>query len=618
MILLEKFKKIILVLISLILLYLIPSITVFAEDEGAETGAASLEKAKDLLSKMTLEEKIGQMMQPDINCLNNKENVTKYALGSLLCGGNSGPKDYKPESWADMIDSYQELALKTRLHIPILFGIDALHGNNRVYSAVIFPFNIGIGTSHDTWVAETAGRITALECAAIGAYWTFAPCVAVAKDPRWGRTYESFSEDSELTAEMGAAFLKGLQGTNISNQDSILGTSKHFLGDGGTVYGTGINSMLDEGDTRVSEDELRKVYLRPYVDAVKAGVRAIMVSYSSWNGKKMHGNKYLLTDVLKNELGFTGFLVSDWGGYKQLPGSFEEQIRDCVNAGMDMLMIPDNLSAVIETLKRLVKEGKVPESRIDDAVLRILRVKFEMDIFSHPFADRELLKQVGSAEHRELARKCVQKSVVLLKNEDNLLPLSQDLKKILVAGEKADDIGSQCGGWTLTWQGNSGNITTGTTILKAVKNAVSPSTKVVYVKTPEDIKGQDVDNADVIIAVVGEKAYSEFFGDRELPYIDFDDNKLMIRLSEFKKSIVTILISGRPLMINKILPVSRAFLAVFLPGTEGDGIADVIFGKYYPTAKLPMSWPMDKSQFPLRTGDADYNPLFLLGDGLTY
>ena len=568
-----------------------------------------------LLSMMTIEEKIGQMTQVDLNAIKaNPEDITKYFIGSLLCGGDTEPDDITPAGWADVYDMYQAYALKTRLKIPYIYGIDAVHGHNNVMGAVIFPHNVGLGCTRNPELVKEAEHVTAEEIAGTGIDWDFAPCIAVSRNERWGRTYEAFGETPELSSELGIAAVEGLQGSDLSGASSILACAKHYMGDGGTTDGK------DQGNTECDEATLRRLYLPPYKAAVNAGVGTVMISYSSWNGEKMHGNKYLVTDVLKNELGFRGFVVSDWAAIDQLSPNFKDDIEKSINAGLDMIMIPNgpgaknNYVEFINDLKELVKEGKVSESRIDDAVRRILRVKFEMDLFEHPYTDRALTAKIGSKEHREVARECVRQSLVLLKNQNKTLPLSKDLKKIFVAGKSADDIGNQCGGWTISWQGKSGdNISGGTTFLQAVKGAVSKDTKVVY---SED--GSGAAGCDVGVVVVGETPYAEMFGDRKDLSLSEDDMSVIKKVKDAGIPVVVILISGRPMIINDALGLSDAFVAAWLPGSEGEGITDVIFGDYKPTGKLSHSWPKDMSQIPVNFGDKNYDPLFPYGYGLSY
>lgn len=572
------------------------------------------QKADKILAGMTLEEKIGQMTQVDENAIvKSPEDITKYYIGSLLSGGNSEIADISPKGWADVYDKYQSYALKTRLKIPMIYGIDAVHGHNNVSSAVIFPHNIGLGCTRNPKLVEKASMITAKEIAATGIDWTFAPCVAVVRDERWGRSYESFGESPELVKELGASAVKGLQGRKLDGKTSVLSCAKHFLGDGATVNGK------DQGDTQCDEKTLREVYLPAYIEAIKAGAGSIMVSFSSWNGKKMHGNKYLLTDLLKKELGFEGFLVSDWAAIDQLPGDYKSDIEESINAGLDMVMIPfgagtpNNYIEFVTYLKELVASGKVPVSRIDDAVRRILKIKLQMGLFEHPYTDRSLLSSVGSAEHRQIARDCVRQSLVLLKNQNRLLPLNKNIGSLLIAGSGADNLGMQCGGWTISWQGKSGNTVQGTSILSAIKNAVSNKTKV---KFAEDIASSE--KADAAIVVIGEEPYAEMEGDRKDLSIPQKDRQLIESIKAKGIPCVVVLLSGRPMILGDALDNSDALIAAWLPGSEGQGVADVLFGDYKPTGKLSFSWPSSMEQIPVNIGDKTYEPLFRYGFGLSY
>ncbi|MCL6098984.1 MAG: glycoside hydrolase family 3 protein [Bacteroidetes bacterium] len=572
-------------------------------------------KVEALLAKMTLDEKIGQMTQVDYDAIKqNTGDIAKYSLGSILWGGNSEPPDLSPKTWADIYDEYQNISLKTRLGVPMVFGIDAVHGHNNVDGAVIFPHNIGLGATHNSKLVEKVGRVTAEEIAGTGIDWDFAPCIAVSRNIRWGRTYESYGEDPKLVGRLGAAYIRGLQEKNLDGKTSILACAKHYLGDGGTTNGK------DQGNTECDEQTLRKIHMAGYVDAIKAGAKSIMVSYSSWNGVKMHGNKYLLTDVLKGELGFKGFLVSDWAAIDQLGDDYKKDVEQSINAGLDMIMLPNapgqknNYVDFINALKELVNENKVPMSRIDDAVSRILKVKYELGLFEHPLTDRTLTAKVGSAEHRKVARDAVRQSLVLLKNDGKLLPLSKKIKHIHVAGKSADDIGNQCGGWTIIWQGKSGNVISGgTTILQAIKNTVSKDTKVTY-----SLDGSGAEGADVCVLVIGEKPYAEMFGDKDDLSLDKEDLDAISKVKASGVPIVTLLVSGRPMLIEPALNESKAFVAAWLPGTEGQGVADVLFGNYKPTGKLSHSWPKSMDQVPINVGDAKYDPLFPYGFGLSY
>ncbi|MCX7720026.1 MAG: glycoside hydrolase family 3 protein [Dictyoglomus thermophilum] len=568
---------------------------IFSSEESIE------EKVERLLSQMTLEEKVGQMTQVDSSYLYNPEDVKRYFIGSVLSGGNSGPSNPTPANWVEYVNRFQYYALQTRLRIPILYGIDAVHGNAKVYSAVVFPHNIGLGCTRNEKLVEDCARITAIETSAIGIRWSFAPCVAVVQDVRWGRTYESFSENPDVVALLGSAVVRGFQGSSLSNKDSILACPKHFVGDGGTKFGTGINGLLDQGDTRISEKELRNIHLKPYISAIKNGAKSIMVSFSSWNGIKMHANKYLLTDVLKKELGFDGFLVSDWKAIEQLPGNYEDQVAMSINAGIDMVMVPDNYVRFINTLISCVQKGRVPISRIDDAVRRILRVKFLLGLFENPYANKDSINKIGSKEHREIARQAVRESVVVLQNKNKILPLSKNLKHICVVGPKANDIGSQCGGWTISWQGQKGNITVGTTILEAIKKSVSNNTKVTFSSYGDNIPK----DAEVIVAVVGEKPYAESMGDTFKPEIEYSDHLILQNIFKEKKPIVMILLVGRPVDIENYLSKASGVICAWLPGTEGEGITDILFGDFNPKGRLSFTWytvDRNKAAFPYGYG----------------
>ena len=578
--------------------------------------AAAAKQAEQWLKAMTLDEKIGQMTQADLKALKDQGDVARYALGSVLSGGDSDPDDITAQGWAKTVDELQGWALKSRLKIPILYGIDAVHGHNNVDGAVIFPHNIGLGAMRDPALVEKAARITALEMVGTGIRWAFAPCVAVARDERWGRTYESFGENPELAEINGAAAVRGLQGASLADATSVLACAKHYMGDGGTTGG------VDQGNTECDEATLRKVHLPGYVSSIKAGAGSIMASYSRWNGVKMHGNHQLLTDLLKKELSFDGFIVSDWAAIDQLSGDYKTAIEKSISAGIDMVMIPNgpgksnNYVEFITKLKELVHEGKVPESRIDDAARRILLIKARMHLADHPFSDRALTRAVGSAEHRQVARECVRKSLVLLKNAKGVLPLSKKAKELVVAGQAAHNLGIQCGGWTIKWQGKTGPVTKGgTTILQAVRQAVSSET-VVHVMKP----GSAVpEGADAVLVVIGERPYAEMFGDRKDLSLPKEDLELLEKVKQAGKPVVTVVLSGRPVLLGPVLEASDAVIAAWLPGTEGQGVADVLFGDVRPTGKLPHAWPRSMDQIPCNVGDDhDQEPLFPYGFGLTF
>jgi beta-glucosidase len=574
---------------------------------------------------MTLEEKVGQMVQAEITGLKEERDVERYFLGSLLSGGNGDPKTGNSlKDWTDMYDSYQSRALKTRLAIPLLYGVDAVHGHNNVLGATVFPHNVGLGCTRNPGLVNLASRITSIEVRATGINWTFAPCVAVPRDERWGRTYEGFGETPELARTLGEAAVRGLQGDDLADPLSVLACAKHYAGDGGTTWGTGLPRPdtkerwgLDQGDTRLSESELREIHMQGYVTAVRAGVGSIMPSYNTWNGVRCSGSRRLMTEILKEEMGFEGFLISDYNAIDALPGDYKSQIEQSTNAGMDMFMVPDKYRELYALLLELAKERRVSESRVDDAVTRILRVKFAMGLMDRgrsPLADRRLHKSFGSAAHRKAARECVSASLVLLKNERRALPLSKGLARVHVGGKSADDIGNQCGGWTISWQGKSGEVTPGgTTILKAIRNTVSRRTKVTH-----SADGSGAEGADVGVVVIGETPYAEMVGDREDLTLAAEDVAAVRNMKRAGIPVVAVLLSGRPMIIEQALGECDAFVAAWLPGTEGQGVADVLFGDYRPVGKLSFTWPRSMAQIPINAGDRRYDPLFKYGFGLTF
>jgi len=572
-------------------------------------------QVRHLLASMTLDEKIGQMAQPDQEFLKSPGEVKNYFLGSLLSGGDSDPKAGNGlAAWTDMIDGYQKIAVTTRLRIPILYGIDAVHGHNNVIGATIFPHNIGMGATRDPVLVERAARITSEEVRATGANWVFAPCVTVPQDIRWGRTYEGFSESPDVVKVLGEAAVRGLQRDSLDDPLAVLACVKHFVGDGGTAWGSTGKDRLDQGDTRMDEATLRRIHLPGYVTTVKAGAGSIMPSYSSWNGEKVSGSEKLMTGILKNEIGFQGFLISDYAAIDQLPGSYKQQITRSINAGMDMVMIPKKYLEFITTLRQCVRDGQVPMARIDDAVTRILRTKFAMGLMDakrSPLADRALHNAFGSEGHREVARQCVRASLVLLKNDNQALPLANNAAHIHVAGKSADDLGNQCGGWTIRWQGASGRPTDGTTILEAVQRAVSSKTRVTT-----SLDGSGIGGAKIAIAVIGEKPYAEGMGDSADLQLAPEDVATVTRLKNSGAKVIAVILSGRPVFIEDVLPHADAVVAAWLPGSEGDGVADVLFGNYKPTGKLSFTWPKGSST-TLHRGDPGYQTLFEFGTGLS-
>ncbi len=585
------------------------------------------DRVEDLVGRMTLAEKIGQMTLVEKNSI-REEDINGRFIGGLLSGGGGYPRTNTPQSWRNMVNGYQEYALQTRLGIPLIYGVDAVHGHGNVQGATVFPHNVGLGAARDPDLVERTGRVTAVEVAATGIHWNFAPVVAVPQDIRWGRTYEGYSENTELVSTLASAYLRGLQNVestpDLSAPTTVLATPKHFVGDGGTAWGTSDTFivqqfMIDRGVTDVDEATLRAVHLPPYAAAIDAGAMSIMVSLSSWGGVRMHAQQYLLTKVLKGELGFEGFLVSDWQGIDQISGDYYEAIVTSINAGLDMVMVPYDYDAFINGLTKAVNRAEVPMRRIDDAVRRIITVKFQLGLFERPVADESLGPVVGSDEHRELAREAVRKSLVLLKDKDDTLPLAKDTPLIFVAGPGADNIGIQCGGWTIEWHGGLGNITPGTTILQAIERTASEETTVIY-STWGRFERVTEEIADVGIVVVGETPYAEGVGDLADLTLSERDVALIELVRQRSERIVVILISGRPMVVTEHLDRWDAFVAAWLPGTEGQGVVDVLFGDYPFTGKLPYTWPRSMDQIPF---DFDHMetagpeaPLFPFGYGL--
>ena len=581
----------------------------------------------DLLSRMSLEEKVGQMVQADIAYI-KPEDLRSYPLGSVLAGGNSPPlsgndRDTAAE-WLATTRRFHEVALEQRaghIPIPLIIGIDAVHGNSNVKSATIFPHNVALGATRDPELIRRIAAATGRETAVVGIDWAFAPTLAVPQDKRWGRTYEGFSEDPLLVRRYAREFVLGLQGEPgagaVIQQGHVAATAIHFLGDGGTSEG------IDQGDTRVSEADLVKIHAQGYPAAIEAGVMTVMVSYSSWNGQKMHGNRSLITAVLKGRMGFAGFVVGDWNGHGQLPGCTKRSCPDAYNAGIDMVMAPDGWKAMFESTVAQVRSGSIPASRVDDAVRRILRVKIKMGLFQPARPWEGQLDRLGSAENRALAREAVRKSMVLLKNNGHVLPIKAG-SHVLITGSSADDIGRQCGGWTLSWQGTgntNSDFPNGESVYAALKDTIVRSGGAAELSQD----GSFTTRPDVAIAVLGEDPSAEMRGDlRSLDYqVEHSrDLELLKKLEASGIPVVTVFFSGRPLWVNPLLNASDAFVAGWFPGTEGAGIADVLVGdrqgrpRYDFAGKLPMSWPKSAAQTQLNVGQSVYDPLFAYGYGL--
>lgn len=605
----------------------------FAQEPAAATGDRGFERydavVDPLLAEMTLAEKIGQMTQAELSAIPDPAVITELAIGSVLSGGNADPAEGNSlEAWAAAYDRCQSAALASRLGVPILYGVDAVHGHNNVDRAVIFPHNIGLGCADDEDLVERVGRLTALEVRATGIQWTFAPCVTAPQDDRWGRTYEGFSEDPDRVARLGAAAVRGLQTDDLASPAAVLGCAKHFVGDGGTVgefrespFHEQPAMFWDQGDTRCDRETLLRVHVAPYVPCLQEGVGSVMPSYSSWNGVKCTAHKELLTDLLKGDLGFTGFVISDYNAIDQCHPDYKTAIGMAVNAGIDMAMVPERYREYIRLLTELVNEGVVPIERIDDATRRVLRVKAALGLLDEDrnhLALDEAREGFGSDERRLVAREAVQKSIVVLEN-DGLLPLSPRGGRVHVCGWAADDLGAQCGGWTIDWQGKTGQVTRGGATLLEGLCEVADGAEVTYSANGQGADGQGAEGADAVIVVVGEKPYAEGLGDDPDLVLSETDQQLIAAVRESGAPMVLVLVSGRPLVLDDaVREACSAVVAVWLPGSEGAGVADVLFGEVSPTGTLAFTWPRKAAQHPINVGDADYRPLYPLGYGLRY
>jgi beta-glucosidase len=646
-------------------LVLAPVVTTSPAGAGAGSAAQALlpyqdpslptgKRVADLLGRMTLEEKIGQMTQTERGAVfDDPTLIAQWQVGSVLSGGGSTPPNNTPAGWVEMVNTFQSQALSTRLGIPIIYGIDAVHGHGNVFGATVFPHNIGLGSSRDPGLAAEIGMATAAEVRATGIPWNFSPCICVTRDERWGRSYESFSEDPQLVIKM-SAIIDGLQANAAAAGGGVLATPKHYAGDGDTEWDAAIAAdnvgkpwfeqryTIDQGITVTDRAGFDQFDFAPYRTAIRRhDVGSIMPSFSSidWvedgvgNPIKMHANQELITGLLKQTTRFGGFVISDWEGIHQIPdpsdptngGLTPFKVRVGVNAGTDMFMEPNSAKQFEDLLLAEVQAGRVSMSRIDDAVSRILRQKFELGLFEHPFATLDDVDQVGSPEHRALAREAVARSQVLLKNSDGLLPLAPS-GDIYVAGRNADNIGNQAGGWTIQWQGASGDIIPGTTILEGIRE-VAPGANVTFSEDASAPMG----DADVGIVVVGETPYSEGFGDIGGPECGFctpiqleeksltlqaGDQAVVDRVCGTIEQCVVLIVSGRPQIVTDQLDQMDALVASWLPGSEGAGVADVLFGQQAYTGRLSVTWPRSEAQVPINVGDAVYDPLFPYGWGL--
>ncbi|MDD9950400.1 MAG: glycoside hydrolase family 3 protein [Zetaproteobacteria bacterium] len=599
---------------------------------------ASIEQQVELLmEKMTLAEKIGQMTQADKESIDRAVgDIKTLALGSLLSGGGQLPEWNTPEGWVEMVNDYQTVALSSRLKIPLLYGVDAVHGHSNVIGTTIFPHNIGLGATRDEDLVRRIGQITGFEVFASGVHWNFAPAIPVAQDIRWGRLYESFSEDVELVCKLGAAYTLGQQQIHpYRGKMQTLGTAKHFVGDGGATWMTSPTDdfKIDRGDLQVDEKTLRSIHLKPYYDQVAHGVQTVMASYSSWNGVPMHVQKYLLTDVLKGEMGFDGFIVSDWLAVSFLKeGTYDEKVVRSINAGIDMVMAVGRYREFMASLTRAVEAGKVSMARIDDAVRRILRVKFRYGLFQTPYASKEFLTQVRTEASRQVAEEAVEKSAVLLKNEANALPLNGQDERILILGEGADDIGLQSGGWTVKWQGHRGNIIPGTTVLDGLRDVASPGWRIDYLTKLEancrvvqpnrmDEECDLLSAAEVpytkALVVIAEEPYAEGYGDDGELVFDTHYLNMIDFARQHAQQVIVLMYSGRPMIIGSFIDKVDALIAAWLPGTEAQGLVNLLTGVKNFTGKLPFSWPKSMVGFQGVPVDQE-NVLYPFGYGLRY
>ena len=589
-------------------------------------------KVKSILASMTLEQKVAQMIQPEIRDI-TVEDMRKYGFGSYLNGGGSFPQQNKhstPADWIKLAEDMYQASIDDSLDgssIPTMWGTDAVHGHNNVIGATLFPHNIGLGAANNPDLIEEIAKVTATEVMVTGIDWVFAPTVAVVRDDRWGRTYEGYSEDPEIVRSYAASIVKGLQGhadKDFLGDDRVISTVKHFVGDGGTVGGD------DQGDNVASEQELFDIHAQGYVGGLTVGAQSVMASFNSWHGDKIHGNKYLLTDVLKDQMGFDGFVVGDWNGHGQIKGCSNENCAQAVNAGLDIYMVPTAAwKPLYENTIAQVKEGIIPMSRIDDAVTRILRVKVRAGLFDKPSPAKRKLsgktELIGQASHRDVARQAVRESLVLLKNKNKVLPLNPNMN-VLVAGDGADNIGKQSGGWTITWQGTNNTneeFPGGTSIYDGIKAQVEQAGGKVQLSEAGDYETKP----DVAVVVFGEDPYAEGHGDRE--NLDYQrgektDLALLKKLKAQGIPVVSIFISGRPMWMNAELNASDAFVAAWLPGSEGNGVAEVIMAKPDGSVqndfvgRLSFSWPNSADQAVVNRGDEDYKPLLPYGFGLSY
>ena len=583
------------------------------------------EFVKEVLEGMTVEEKVGQTIMADLDFISPSD-LKRFPIGGILNGGNTSPygnQKASTEEWKGLAeDFYIESTSRGGANIPILWGTDAVHGHSNVFGATIFPHNIGLGATANEKLLKDIGSAVAEEVLATGIYWTFAPTVTVPQDYRWGRTYEGYSESPELVSKLGEAFIYGLQGSGESflADNKIIGTAKHFIGDGGTALNSSEAYILDQGDTRVDEQTLKKIHGTPYYSALDACIQTVMASFNSWNGKKVHGDYYLLTEVLKNQMGFDGFVVGDWNGHGQIPGCSNGSCPASLNAGVDMNMVPENWKDLYRNTLRQVRNGEISTERLDDAVRRIISVKQKLGLFNGKRPSNSPFNEVGLQHNRDIARQAVRESMVLLKNNNNVLPLKKG-QKILVIGADANSLKTQTGGWTLDWQGtNNRNIDFPGSIpfLSALIEKAGQE-NIDYVENLTQVNN----DYDAAIVVYGEQPYAEGVGDRK--NLNFEGSRHISALNLLKQKeipTVSIFLTGRPLWVTREINLSDSFVVAWLPGTESRGMTDVLLHNgtddYDFSGKLPFSWPRNTRQANLNYFDATSNPLFNFGYGLTY
>ncbi len=579
------------------------------------------ERIDGLLKRMTVEEKVGQVVQPEWKSISPAE-VAQYHIGSIENGGGAVPAGNKHSSvqdWVNLIEPYYDASVdagRNRVIIPLIWASDAVHGHNNVFGATLFPHNIGLGAAHDPDLLRRIGEVTAAEVRSTGMDWSFSPTIAVARDDRWGRTYESYSEDPKIVAQYAAAMVMGLEGSGSTflDKNHVISTAKHFLGDGSP------DSGRDQGDSLVSEADLIRLHAAGYAQAIDAGTQSIMASYNSWHGIRMHANKALMTDVLKGQMGFDGFIMGDWNAHGQIPGCTNADCAEAFKAGLDIFNAPQDWKALHGNLVREVNDGTIPKARLDDAVRRILRVKIRMGVFDEPAPNQrpDTYQPIGTRAHRAVARQAVRESLVLLKN-NGVLPIKPNAT-VMIAGDGADNVAMQAGGWTLSWQGadNGPNDFPGATSIYEGLKAQIDAAGGQALFSPD---GTSAQKADVAIVVFGETPYAEFMGDQREVALHHDNVESVELIKKLKAQgipVVAVLLSGRPLYVNPQINASDAFVAAWLPGSEGEGVADLLTGKYDFTGKLSFSWPKDPNQTPLNVGDANYDPQFAYGFGLSY